>query len=74
LFSGERLACGHVGDIICPSEAAVLVAGTADCKPLVERSIRAARPGVDWPLRGPALTAGFRLRLAASGFVLRTTP
>jgi hypothetical protein len=37
------LACRHVGDTICPSEAAGLVAGTANCEPLVERSIRAAR-------------------------------
>jgi len=37
------LACRHVGDTICPSEAAGVVAGTADGEPLMERSIRAAR-------------------------------
>ena len=37
------LACRHVGDTICPSEAAGLVAGTTDCERLMERSKRAAR-------------------------------
>ena len=37
------LACRHVGDTICPSEAAGLVGGTADWDALLDRSLRAAR-------------------------------
>jgi hypothetical protein len=37
------LAFRHVGDTICPSEAADLVEGSSDRETLIERSIRAAR-------------------------------
>jgi len=37
------LACRHVGDTICPSEAVRLVADSTDWQSLMERSRRAAR-------------------------------